>query len=87
MDDINAEKKDDERKKQKAPKTKTKPNKNKDGLIYADILHEGKPTGERKLVIHGSENKTDYADVDFSRSGKPPAPDNSQTDKQKPANK
>ncbi|CAC5390641.1 unnamed protein product [Mytilus coruscus] len=39
-------------------------NKNKDGLVYADLVFND--DGKRKFVIRGIENKTDYADVDLS---------------------
>ncbi|XP_052103096.1 uncharacterized protein LOC127736563 [Mytilus californianus] len=39
-------------------------NKNKDGLVYADLVFND--DGGRRFVIRGIEHKTDYADVDLS---------------------
>ncbi|XP_052074629.1 uncharacterized protein LOC127712284 [Mytilus californianus] len=37
-----------------------------DELNYIDVCFEPKPSGH-KFQIHGSDNKTDYVDIDFSK--------------------
>ncbi|XP_033758637.1 uncharacterized protein LOC117340949 isoform X3 [Pecten maximus] len=47
---------------------------NQDGLIYLDIEFKEREDG-RSYVIHGIENRTDYADVDFTKRADPLPPD------------
>ncbi|XP_061170084.1 sialoadhesin-like [Saccostrea echinata] len=58
----------------KKPSKKTKNIKgktvNKDGLVYADIDLKG-TTSNGKSVIHGSDNKTLYVDIDFNQHADP----------------
>ncbi|XP_069109260.1 uncharacterized protein [Argopecten irradians] len=44
---------------------------NKDGLIYLDIEFKEDKKNGRNYVIHGIENRTDYADVDFTQHADP----------------
>ena len=44
---------------------------NKDGLLYADLSFDNNNTGQKKLVIRGLENATDYSEVDFSKKAEP----------------
>ncbi|VDI24699.1 Hypothetical predicted protein [Mytilus galloprovincialis] len=44
-------------------------NKNKDGLVYADLVF--KNDGKRRFVIRGIENRTDYADIDLEMKADP----------------
>lgn len=44
---------------------------NKDGLIYADLEFADKPEGQRRLVIHGLDDTTEYADVDLTKRAEP----------------
>ena len=46
-------------------------NLNKDGLLYADIAFENSNKGQRKLVIRGQENATEYIQVDFTKRADP----------------
>ncbi|XP_033758299.1 uncharacterized protein LOC117340644 [Pecten maximus] len=53
---------------------------NKDGLIYLDVVFKNGDKGTTG-VTHGIENRTDYADVDFSKQAPslPPESGNEQT--------
>ncbi|XP_052803461.1 hemicentin-1-like isoform X1 [Mya arenaria] len=44
---------------------------NKDGLLYADIVFANPPKGQRKLVIHGLDDMTTYAEVDLTKTADP----------------
>ena len=48
-------------------------NQNKDGLLYVDVQFDAKK-GNENPVIHGEDEKTDYATVEF------PMPSSSQED-------
>ncbi|WAR05717.1 CEAM1-like protein, partial [Mya arenaria] len=45
--------------------------KNADGLIYADLVFANPPKGQKRLVIHGIDDMTDYADVDLTKKAEP----------------
>ncbi|WAR06418.1 hypothetical protein MAR_021787 [Mya arenaria] len=49
----------------------TKKNVNKDGLIYADLEFAKPPKGQKKLIIHGLDDMTLYADVDLTKRAEP----------------
>lgn len=59
---------------QKPPKP-AKQKRNKDGLIYADLILDEPTMDGKQFVIHGIEDKTDYAEVDFSRKADPLPPE------------
>lgn len=44
---------------------------NKDGLVYIDVIIKDRGNGQNKGVIHGIENRNDYAEVDFTRHADP----------------
>lgn len=44
---------------------------NKDGLIYADLTFNDQPKGQRKLIIHGLDDMTEYVEVDFTKKADP----------------
>lgn len=46
-------------------------NVNKDGLIYADLAFNDQPRGQKKLIIHGIEDTTEYVTVDFTKKADP----------------
>ncbi|XP_060580293.1 uncharacterized protein LOC132737070 [Ruditapes philippinarum] len=48
-----------------------KKNVNKDGLIYADLTFNDQPKGQKKLVIHGLDDMTEYVEVDFTKRADP----------------
>ncbi|XP_052804575.1 contactin-5-like isoform X2 [Mya arenaria] len=48
-----------------------KKNVNKGGLIYADLEFAKPPKGQTKLVIHGLDDMTMYADVDLTKRAEP----------------
>ncbi|XP_033758252.1 nephrin-like [Pecten maximus] len=48
---------------------------NQDGLIYLDVEFKEEKENGRNYVIHGIENRTDYADVDFTKRADPLPPD------------
>ncbi|XP_052807151.1 cell adhesion molecule DSCAML1-like isoform X1 [Mya arenaria] len=53
-------------------KTSTiKKNVNQDGLIYADLVFPNPPKGQKKLVIHGLDDMTEYAEVDLTKKADP----------------
>lgn len=57
--------------------------KNEDGLIYVEVeLRQQKGTSDRKPVIHGLEDKTEYADIQFGKVGEP-APESDEEDNEK----
>ncbi|VDI09291.1 Hypothetical predicted protein, partial [Mytilus galloprovincialis] len=52
--------------------SRTKPSgrrKNKDGLTYIEVSFTRKPKNRR--VIIGAENRTNYVDIDFTRTADP----------------
>ncbi|XP_033759159.1 uncharacterized protein LOC117341418 [Pecten maximus] len=56
---------------------------NQDGLIYLDIeFKDEKQNGSRNYVIRGIENRTDYADVDFTNHADPLPPDSEDSHQQ-----
>lgn len=57
-----------------------KKNVNKEGLIYADLAFNDQLKGQKKLVIIGSDDRTPYAEVDFTKKADP-LPD---SDEEKP---
>lgn len=61
--------------------TVTAENRNKDGLIYADLVF--KDDGKRKFIIRGLENKTNYADIDLDLKADPIPSDESDTEENK----
>ncbi|XP_060592452.1 uncharacterized protein LOC132747146, partial [Ruditapes philippinarum] len=52
-------------------KSTPKVNRNKDGLIYADLAFNDQPKGQKKLVIHGLDDMTEYVQVDFTKKADP----------------
>jgi len=48
---------------------------NKDGLVYIDVVIKNSENTKNKSVIHGIENRNDYAQVDFTRHAEPLPPD------------
>lgn len=48
-------------------KGNAKKNVNKDGLIYADLTFDNSSKGQKKLVIHGLDDMTEYGQIDFSK--------------------
>ncbi|XP_060583967.1 uncharacterized protein LOC132740134 [Ruditapes philippinarum] len=52
-------------------KQTAKKNVNKDGLIYADLTFNDQPKGQKKLVIHGLDDMTEYVQVDFTKKAEP----------------
>ncbi|XP_069109515.1 LOW QUALITY PROTEIN: carcinoembryonic antigen-related cell adhesion molecule 1-like [Argopecten irradians] len=60
--------------------------KNKDGLIYLDLEFKDQHNGTRQVVIHGIENRNDYAIVDFTKKADPlPDSDPEENEISKPA--
>ncbi|XP_069110142.1 PHD finger protein 20-like protein 1 [Argopecten irradians] len=60
--------------------------KNKDGLIYLDLEFKDQQNGTRQVVIHGIENRNDYAIVDFTKKADPlPDSDPEENELSKPA--
>ncbi|WAR06280.1 NPHN-like protein, partial [Mya arenaria] len=49
----------------------TKKNENKGGLIYADVHLANTPKGRKRLVVHGLDDKTEYAEVDLTKKVDP----------------
>ncbi|WAR05823.1 hypothetical protein MAR_021192 [Mya arenaria] len=48
-----------------------KKNVNQDGLVYADLVFPNPPKGQKKLVIHGLDDMTEYAEVDLTKKADP----------------
>lgn len=63
----------------KAPKPTTQ-TRNKDGLLYADLILEDPTMVGNQYVIRGLEDKTNYAEVDFSKKAKPLSPETNDND-------
>jgi hypothetical protein len=40
-------------------------------LIYADLAFNDQPKGQKKLVIHGLDDMTEYVQVDFTKKADP----------------
>ncbi|KAJ8307736.1 hypothetical protein KUTeg_014707 [Tegillarca granosa] len=69
----------------KPPKPEKPPKRNKNKLIYADlVLEEGTKDGNR-FVIRGEEDRTQYVEIDFSKRAKPLPPDNEESEVKSPA--
>ncbi|XP_069109212.1 neural cell adhesion molecule 1-like [Argopecten irradians] len=45
--------------------------KNKDGLVYLEVEFKDDGNTGRRAVIHGIENRNDYADIDFTKRADP----------------
>ncbi|WAR05810.1 hypothetical protein MAR_021179 [Mya arenaria] len=45
--------------------------KNAGGLIYADLVFAKPPKGQKRLVIHGLDDMTEYAEVDLTKKTDP----------------
>ncbi|XP_060606171.1 uncharacterized protein LOC132758506 [Ruditapes philippinarum] len=60
--------------------TRKAPLRNKDGLIYADLAFNDQPKGQKKLVIHGLDDMTEYVEVDFTKRADP-LPDSDEENK------
>lgn len=58
-------------------------NVNKDGLVYADLEFADQPKGQKRLVIHGLDDMTEYADVDLTRKADPLPDSDSENGKKK----
>ncbi|KAK3588212.1 hypothetical protein CHS0354_003028 [Potamilus streckersoni] len=43
----------------------------KDGLLYADLVLNPPAAKNSKPIIQGMENCTEYADIDFGKTGEP----------------
>ncbi|XP_052806947.1 uncharacterized protein LOC128236124 isoform X2 [Mya arenaria] len=54
-----------------SPQHPAKKNVNHDGLVYADIVFANPPKGQKRLVIHGIDDMTVYADVDLNKKVDP----------------
>lgn len=39
--------------------------------MYADLEFAQQPQGQKKLVIHGADDMTEYADVDLTKKADP----------------
>lgn len=59
----------------------TTPNKNKDGLIYADLDLAPTLSG-RRFVIRGLENRNNYAIIDLTKTAEPLPSDSDNEDDQ-----
>ncbi|XP_052806948.1 nephrin-like [Mya arenaria] len=62
-----------------SPQHPAKKNVNHDGLVYADIVFANPPKGQKRLVIHGIDDMTVYADVDLTKKVDP-FPDSDEED-------
>ncbi|XP_052805827.1 uncharacterized protein LOC128235122 [Mya arenaria] len=62
-----------------SPQHPAKKNVNHDGLVYADIVFANPPKGQKRLVIHGIDDMTVYADVDLTKKVDP-FPDSNEED-------
>lgn len=50
-------------------------------MIYADLIFNDQPKGQKKLVIHGLDDVTEYAEVDITKRADPlPESDNEDQD-------
>ncbi|XP_052254234.1 nephrin-like [Dreissena polymorpha] len=55
---------------------------NHDGLEYAELEFVNPPKGQKRLVIHGLDNMTEYAEVDLTKKADP-LPDSDTEEKKK----
>ncbi|XP_021373074.1 uncharacterized protein LOC110463063 isoform X1 [Mizuhopecten yessoensis] len=62
----------------KVPEAGLNRQKNQDGLIYLDVEFKGEQEKGMFTVIHGVENRSDYADVDFTKHAEPLPQENEQ---------
>ena len=44
---------------------------NQDGLLYADLAFASQPKDQKRLVIRGLDDMTEYAEVDLTRKADP----------------
>ncbi|XP_052804780.1 hemicentin-1-like isoform X2 [Mya arenaria] len=71
-----------------SPQHPAKKNVNHDGLVYADIVFANPPKGQKRLVIHGIDDMTVYADVDLTKKVDPlPDSDGEDGGKKEPGKK
>ena len=55
---------------------------NQDGLLYADLEFASQPKDQKRLVIRGLDDMTEYAEVDLTRKADP-LPDSDNEEKTK----